>query len=210
VIRRAGLGEVFALPGDYDGQLLTTAAHPMTSIHLTPPERQELLAHYRQSAATDARLRAHILLLLDAGHSWATISSVLFCSLSTVSRWKTRYEVDGVDSVLGRHRGRKRSGVHLWAALVVRWVLTLSPGDFRFVRGRWSCEAVAVVLHDDYGVPVGRETVRLWLRSGGLVWRRPRPTIRPKDSDREDKLWALRALLDGLPPDETAVFMDEV
>jgi putative transposase len=115
-----------------------------------------------------------------------------------------------VDSVLGRPRGRRPSGVHLWATLVVRWVLTLSPADFRFVRSRWSCEAVAVVLREDYRVQVGRETVRLWLRAAGLVWRRPRPTIRPKDPDREKKLRALRALLHGLPDDETAVFMDEV
>src|SRR5215471_14320326 len=39
---------------------------------------------------------------------------------------------------------------------------------------------------------------------------RPRPTIRPKDEDREKKLQVLRALLKGLPADETAVFMDEV
>src|SRR5262249_39228420 len=78
------------------------------------------------------------------------------------------------------------------------------------VRSRWWCEAVAVVLRDDYGVPVGRETVRLWLRAGGLVWRRPRPAIRPKDPHREQKLAALRARLNSLPEDETAVFMDEV
>jgi transposase len=66
------------------------------------------------------------------------------------------------------------------------------------------------VLRDDYRVNVGRETVRLWLRDAGLVWRRPRPTIRPKDPDRGAKLRALRAFLRRLPADETAVFMDEV
>ena len=67
-----------------------------------------------------------------------------------------------------------------------------------------------MALREDYRVAVGRETVRLWLRSAGLVWRRPRPVIRPKDPDREKKLSALRALLKSLPADETAVFMDEV
>jgi hypothetical protein len=66
------------------------------------------------------------------------------------------------------------------------------------------------VLREDFRVTVGRETVRRWLRAAGLVWRRPRPTIRPKDPDREKKLRALRALLKDLPADETAVFMDEV
>ena len=182
----------------------------MTSIRLAPVERQALLNYYRRSADPEVRLRAHILLLLGAGHPWATVSAVLFCSLDTISRWKRRFEAEGVDAVLGRPRGRRRSGVHVWATLVVRWVLTVPPADFRFARSRWSCEAAAVVLREDFRARVGRETVRLWLRSAGLVWRRPRPTIRPKDPDREAKLRTLRALLKGLPADETAVFMDEV
>jgi transposase len=182
----------------------------MTSIRLTLAERQNLLHHYRRTADPELRLRAHILLLLDAGHPWAVVSAVLFCSVSTVSRWKRRFEAEGLSAVLGHPRGRRRSGIHTWAALVVRWVLTFSPSDFRFVRSRWSCEAVAVVLREDFRVTVGRETVRLWLRNAGLVWRRPRPVIRPKDPDREKKLAALRALLKGLPANETAVFMDEV
>jgi hypothetical protein len=66
------------------------------------------------------------------------------------------------------------------------------------------------MLREDYRVMVGRETVRLWLRAVGLVWRRPRPEIRPKDPDREKKLRTLRTMLHGLPGDATAVFMDEV
>jgi transposase len=182
----------------------------MNSIRLTTAGRKVLLGHYRRSADPNVRLRAHILLLLDAGCPWATISAVLFCSLATISRWKTRFDAEGVDAVFGRPRGRRRSGVHIWATLVVRWVLTLSPIDFQFARSRWSCETVAVVLREDYRVWVGRETVRWWLRDADLVWRRPRPTIRPKDPDRGQKLAALRALLKGLPADETAVFMDEV
>ena len=133
----------------------------MTSPRLTSVERQDLLDHYRRSADPRVRLRAHILLLLDAGHPWATIGAVSFCSPGTICRWRRRFEADGVKAVLGRPRGRQKSCIHIWAALVVRWVLTLSPTDFRFLRSRWSCEAVAVVLREDYRVTVGRETVRL-------------------------------------------------
>jgi transposase len=182
----------------------------MSSIHLDLAERQELLDHYRRAAEPEVRVRAHILLLLADGYPWVTVSAVLFCSVSTISRWKQRFEEDGPDAVFGRPRGRRRCGIHVWASIVVRWVLTLSPTDFRFARSRWSCEAVAVVLREDYRVRVGRETIRLWLRSGDLVWRRPRPTIRPKDPDRASKLAALRSLLRHLPAGETAVFMDEV
>jgi hypothetical protein len=108
----------------------------VSRLHLTTTECQSLLDLYRRAADPDARLRAHILLLLDAGHSWATVSAVLFCSVSTISRWKRRFEKEGAGCVIGRPRGRKRSGVHIWAALVVRWVLTLSPTGFRFARSR--------------------------------------------------------------------------
>ena len=75
---------------------------------------------------------------------------------------------------------------------MVRWVLTLSPTAFRFARSRWSCEAAAVVLRKDFRVRVGRETVRLWLRSAGLVWPRPRSTILPKyspDTNPIERVW---------------------
>src|SRR5262245_54389958 len=137
----------------------------MSSIRLTASERRALLGRYRRASDPEVRLRAHILLLLDDGYPWVTVGAVLFCSASTISRWKQRFEADGMDAVLGHPRGRRRSGVHIWAALVVRWVLTLSPTGFGFARSRWSCERAAVVLREDFRVEVGWETVRLWLRS---------------------------------------------
>lgn len=182
----------------------------MTRFPLTPADRRGLLGHYRRPAEPDARLRAHILLPLDDGHPWATTRAVLFCSPATIGRWEARSEAQGVGAVLGRPRGRKRSGVRLRATLVVRWVLTPSPTHSRIARSRWGREAAAVVLREDYRVTVGRGTVRRWLREADRVWRRPRPTTRPKDPDREKNLRALRALLHRRPADETAVFQDEV
>src|SRR5262245_47946037 len=182
----------------------------MTSIRLTAEDRHTLLDHYRRNPDPQVRLRAHILLLLADGYTWATIAAVLFTAPDTIARWKGRFERGGVREVLGRPRGRKRSAVWAWAAVVVAWVLTRRPAEFGFARSRWSCEAVAVLLRDDHAVPVSRETVRRWLREAGLVWRRPRPTLRPKDPDRQAKLDALRQLLGSLPDDETAVFLDEV
>jgi hypothetical protein len=44
--------------------------------------------------------------------------------------------------------------------MIARWEITLTPSGFGFTRSRWSCEAVAVVLHEDHGVRVSQETVR--------------------------------------------------
>ena len=125
------------------------------------------------------------------------MGAVLLCSASTISRWKRRCEAE--DDAFGRPRGRKRSGVHIRATLVVRWVLPFSTTDFQFARSRWSCEATAVLLQDYYRARVRQETVRLRLRSAGLVWRRPCLVIRPKYPAREQKLAEHRAMLHGLP-----------
>jgi putative transposase len=182
----------------------------MNSIRLTDDDRNTLLDHYRRHPDPQVRQRAHLLLLLAGGYAWAMIAAVLFTSPDTIARWKRRFQADGVAAVLGRPRGRKLSTAWSWAATLVAWVLTRRPADFGFARSRWCCEAVAVVLREDHQVPASRETVRRCLRHEGLVWRRPRPTLRPKDPDRDAKLAALRRLLAGLPDDETALFMDEV
>src|SRR5262249_61284095 len=48
------------------------------------------------------------------------------------------------------------------------------------------------------------------LHRGALVYGRPRPVLGPTDAQREAKLAALRAMLAGLPAEETAVWEDEV
>lgn len=178
------------------------------SITLTAAERNTLLGHYRRAPLPDWRLRAPLLLLLADGWAWATSAALLYTSSRTIARWQRRFHQGRLAAVLPASPPHPRAGS--WVALVVRWVLELAPADFGFARSRWSCEAVAIVLAEDHGVKVSPETVRRWLSRAGLVWRRPRPVLRPKDPDRQQKRAALRRLLHELPPDETAVFLDEV
>jgi transposase len=95
-------------------------------------------------------------------------------------------------------------------ALVIRWVTMRTPRDFDFVRSRWTCATVVVLLKEEHGVRVSRETVRRWLHEADLVWRRPRPVLGPKDPERASKLQQIRTLLRHLPLQEMAVFQDEV
>lgn len=177
------------------------------SIRLRPAERKAALHVLRRGTDPDLRLRAHILLLLDAGQPWALIVAVLFTSTATVNRWRRRFLKGGLGAVLSRPR---QSPSRWWAALILRWVTERTPADFGFVRSRWTCEAVAVVLREDRRVRVGRETVRRRLRAAGLVWRRPRPVLGPKDPAHAYKLGRIRRLLRELPANEVAVFQDEV
>jgi putative transposase len=181
----------------------------MGSISLCRRDRNALLQLYRQTSDPQLRLRAHILLLLDQGQSWAVIATVLFTSTSTINRWRQRFLTAGLQAVVGPRPRRASTWPAWWAALVVQWVTLRCPTDFGFVRSRWSCDTVVLLLREDHGVRLSRETVRRWLHQADLVWRRPRPVVGPSDPQRPQKLRKIRALLRHLPADETAVFQDE-
>jgi len=180
------------------------------SIQLREKERKVLLQCLRCGSDPEHRSRAHILLLLADNWTWATIAAVLFTSTSTINRWRQRYLAEGLDAVLGSARPRPSRWRQWQIALVIRWMTMQTPRDFGFVRSRWTCATVVVLLQEDHDVRVSRETVRRWLRRADLVWRRPRPVLGPKDPQRAGKLRQIRALLRELPDHEIAVFQDEV
>ena len=179
-------------------------------ITLTPDERATLLQYLRRSTAPDLRARAHMVLLLADGYSWALICAVLFCSSRTLARWQRRFQEGRVAALLGHPRGAPTRLGPRWRDLVVDWVTRHTPRAFGFFRSRWCCALLALVLRRDYAVDVGRETIRRWLHQEDLVWRRPRPVLGRTDPDKEAILQELRALLRDLPDDETVVFQDEV
>src|SRR5262245_27073678 len=179
------------------------------SISLSAAERNTLLDYYRAHPDPQLRLRAHLILLLADGWTWATITAVLYCSTATLARWQQRFADGRVEGLLGAPRGRPPLAAH-WAALVVDWVSRLTPRAFGWLRSRWCCAVLALTLWQEHRVAVSRETVRRWLHTAAFVWRRPRPVLRPTDPLREAKLQVLRQLLSGLPPSEVAVFEDEV
>lgn len=180
------------------------------SIGLKPKDRKVLLELYRKSSDPGLRLRAHILLLLADGHAWSAIAAMLFTSPRTISRWQRRFEQGGIDAVFGAKRGRPAVLVVWWVGIVVRWVVQKTPRDFGFLRSRWSCGTLVLLLWEEHHINVSAETVRRSLAREQIVWRRPRPVLGPKDPDYDRKLRAIRRLLATLPDDETAVFQDEV
>ena len=144
------------------------------SIHLKPSQRKTLLNVYRKTTDPAIRLRAHILLLLAEGYTWSLIAGMLYTSTHTIHRCKHRFEREGLDSVLETRRGRPLVFFYWWATLVVYWVTEKTPRDFGFLRSRWSCATVVLLLLEEYKLQVSAETARRWLHREQIVWRRPR------------------------------------
>jgi putative transposase len=180
------------------------------SVSCGPVERKKLLWMFRRHSDPEVRRRAQMILWLDDGWSWSEVAAGQYCSSRTIDRWVKRYQQGGVEALADKRRGR-RSPLGPWImALVVGWVTHWRPTDFGFLRSRWTCESLAVLLLNVASIRVGRETIRRWLHRENLVWRRPRPVLRPEDPRRAAILRELRCLLRNLPLDEIAVFQDEV
>lgn len=180
------------------------------SLALGPAERKRLMAMFRKHPDPEVRRRAQMVLWLEDGWTWSQVAAGQYCSSRTIDRWKKRYEQGGVEALLGVRRGRRSNFPGWIVAMVVNWVTSFCPTDFGFLRSRWTCECLAVLLLNVASIRVGRETVRRWLHQENLVWRRPRPVLKPEDPRRAAILRELRFLLRNLPPDEIAVFQDEV
>src|ERR1039457_2958805 len=79
------------------------------TIVLTEAERMELnqRASSRSGRADDAR-RARLILLLEAGHTWATIREKLDCNDAFIDRWMKRFPSKGV------LRGAESCSINFW------------------------------------------------------------------------------------------------
>jgi hypothetical protein len=58
-------------------------------------------------------------------------------------------------------------------------VTELTPRAFGFLRSRWCCGVIVILLWDIYQLHVSPKTVRRWRHREQLVWRRPRPVVGP-------------------------------
>jgi transposase len=178
------------------------------SIRLSKQEGKMLLAAYRKGPTVQISRRAHIVLLLGAGHSYREITALLFASNDLIADCVRRYRTGGAAVVIAEQDSppaRPR-----WLIRITHWLLTKTPRHFGYFRTRWSCAMLAEVLAWETGQRLSSETVRRGLMRMDFVWRRPRPVLGLRDAEYAKKLQRIRELLANLPPEETAVFQDEV
>jgi putative transposase len=97
-----------------------------------------------------------------------------------------------------------------WWKRVVAWLSKSAPEAFGYYRTRWSCSMLAEVLAWETGIRRSAETICRAFQQSSWVWRRPRPVVGLADADYDEKVRAIHRLLANLPPQETAVFQDEV
>jgi len=131
---------------------------------------------------------------------------MLYCSTATIARWKQRYLDEGMAGIAPVYEPTTLSW---WVARIIVWIGTYTPTHFGYLRSRWTCSTLVLLLAREYQVHVSRETVRRYLHHNQIVWRRPRPILSPHDQEYQQKVKKIKWLLNTLPADEIAVFQDE-
>lgn len=153
------------------------------------------LASSRTFPAGDV-FRARLVLALAAGHSYQRITRDLHTSAPTIARWKRRFEQQGMDGLIPRHRGSQARVATAAVQARVLKKLQQAPSDG---STHWSCRKMAEASG------LSKSTVqRIWA-SARLQPHRLERYMASSDPDFEAKAADIIGLYLN-PPQHAAVF----
>jgi transposase len=160
----------------------------------------------------DRKTRLLIIVNLFQGRSVKTTASVLHLSRSTVYRVAERFREEGEAALCDRRRyngQRKLTDKYLG---ILHGVVKTSPLDHGWRRPTWTRELLVATLLTKTRVRINAGTMSLALRRIRARRGRPKPTVHCPwaESSQKRRLRAIRRLVDQLPPQEVAVYEDEV
>jgi transposase len=169
-----------------------------STIGLTEAERLELSqrAASRSGRADDGR-RARLILLLEAGHSWAQIRDKLDCNDAFIGRWSKRFGRERLAGLFSRHAGRRPSKLTpALEARILDWTVKRKPADG---STHWSTRKLGLALSISHMM-----VARVWAKHGLKPQRLDR-YMASNDPDFERKAADIIGLYVN-PPAHAAVF----
>ena len=169
-----------------------------STIGLAEAERMELnhRATSRSGRADDGR-RARLILLLEAGHTWAQIRDKLDCNDAFIDRWSKRFGRERLAGLFSRHCGHGPSKLTpALEARILDWTLKRKPADG---STHWSTRKLGSALSISHMM-----VARVWTRHGLKPQRLDR-YMASNDPDFERKAADIIGLYVN-PPAHAAVF----
>src|ERR1700733_14392705 len=167
------------------------------ALHLTPAQRGELDAFLRKrNLPASVAQRMRIVLLLDEGGSYRDVEEKLGTPPSTISRWKQRYQEDGVLGLATIHPGQppQKLTPQLRARVLERTRQAPPDGSLH-----WSLRKMAAVMK------VSKNLIaRIW-KEADLKPHRLDRYMASNDPEFEQKAAAIIGLYLN-PPQNAAVF----
>src|SRR5260370_2243125 len=171
------------------------------TIVLTDAERMELnqRAASRSGRADDAR-RARLMLLLEAGNTWAAIRDKLDCNDAFIDRWSKRFREERLAGLFSRHAGQEASTLTpALEARILEWTLKRTPPDG---ATQWSTRRLGTQLQVSHMM-----VARVWAKHGLKPQRLDR-YMATNDPDFEQKAADIIGLYLNPPAHSAGVFVD--
>ncbi|WP_410315286.1 IS630 family transposase [Klebsiella pneumoniae] len=154
--------------------------------------------------------RLTAMLMLHRGERVSDVARTLCCARSSVGRWINWFTHSGIEGLKSLPAGRSRRWPFEHICTLLRELIKHSPGDFGYQRSRWSTELLAIKINEITGCQLHAGTVRRWLPSAGLVWRRAAPTLRIRDPHKDEKMAVIHKALDECSAEHPVFYEDEV
>jgi transposase len=156
--------------------------------------------------------RCQIVLLAGKGRARKAVAESVGCSVSWVDRVLQRFRQEGIAGLVDHREdnGQVKLDEHFLADLYD--LVDGSPQDRGYRRPTWTQELLCRVMQEKTGVKVHRATMSRALAMIRARLGRPKPTVGcpwPKRR-RNKRLRELRRLVESLPDNEVAVYLDEV
>ena len=170
----------------------------MNTITLTKMERAELSRRATsQAGRADEARRARLILLLEAGHTWAEIRDKLACNDAFIARWSQRFAAEQLAGLFSRHAGQAPSRLTAkLEARILEWTVKRKPPDG---STHWSTRKLGRALKVSHMM-----VARVW-RKHRLQPHRLEGYIASNDPDFETKAADIIGLYMN-PPRHAAVF----
>jgi transposase len=184
-----------------------------TAIVLSRPQRRRVLRAARKSTDADLRTRYMIILHTAAGKSQRQIATMLGTSVSTVKRTRARWREHGEAGLIDRREdnGPPAKADETYAADLLA-VLAQTPRHHGQRRPTWTQELMIKVMCRRGHQRVSRTTMGRLLHRLGVRRGMPKPTVSCPWGRRQKaaRIRLIRKLVESLPPDEAAVWEDEL
>jgi transposase len=120
---------------------------------------------------------------LLAGLSTDEVADFLEVNRRSVQRWFRVFQEHGWDGLLAKAApGRPRKLSPTQEKIVLRW-LQDSPTSFGFATELWTCQRLAQVICEEWGVRLHRGTLPRWLRQRGYTPQKPQRVPRERDPE---------------------------
>jgi len=118
------------------------------------------------------------------GYSVEQVSEFLGVEPRSVRRWLAAFRADGPRALMARPvSGRPPKLTRTQEKIVQRW-LSDSPSVYDFPTELWTCQRLATLIHQEFGVSFHPGYLATWLRQRGFTPQLPRRVPRERDPER--------------------------